>query len=50
MVSRTAYITFVLEEEGANAIERLAQTLTRLWVNALKLTPGSPGTLGRQRA
>jgi hypothetical protein len=30
-------VTFVLEEEGAEAIEGLAQTLTRLWVNALKV-------------
>jgi AcrR family transcriptional regulator len=40
MVSRTAYITFVLEEEGAEAIDGLAETLTRLWMNALRLTPG----------
>ena len=39
MVSRSAYIAFVLEEEGADSIEGLAATLTRLWVNALKLTP-----------
>jgi AcrR family transcriptional regulator len=39
MVSRSAYITFVLEEEGADSIDGLADTLTRLWVNALKLTP-----------
>ena len=37
MLSRSAYVTFVLEEEGAEAIEGLAQTLTRLWVNALKV-------------
>jgi AcrR family transcriptional regulator len=41
MVSRTAYVAFVLEEEGANAIDGLAETLTRLWVNALKLTPAT---------
>ena len=35
MVSRDAYITFVLEEE--TSIDGLAETLTRLWVNALKL-------------
>lgn len=35
MVSRTAYITFVLEEEGPEAIDTLVDTLTRLWVNAL---------------
>ena len=39
MVSRTAYITFVLEEEGADSIDGLAATLASLWVNALKLTP-----------
>jgi AcrR family transcriptional regulator len=39
MVSRTAYIAFVLEEEGAGSIGGLADTLTRLWVNALRLTP-----------
>jgi AcrR family transcriptional regulator len=38
MVSRTAYITFVLEEESAEAIDGLAATLAGLWVNALKLT------------
>ncbi|HEY7630647.1 MAG TPA: TetR/AcrR family transcriptional regulator [Thermoleophilaceae bacterium] len=37
MVSRTAYITFVLEEEGAEAIDNLVKTLTFLWVNALKI-------------
>jgi hypothetical protein len=30
----------VLEEEGAEAIDGLAETLTRLWMNALRLTPG----------
>jgi AcrR family transcriptional regulator len=35
MVSRSAYITFVLEEEGVDAIGTLAETLARLWVNAL---------------
>ncbi|HEY1594885.1 MAG TPA: TetR/AcrR family transcriptional regulator [Thermoleophilaceae bacterium] len=39
MVSRTAYITFVLEEEGPEAIDELVATLTRLWVSALKLGP-----------
>jgi hypothetical protein len=39
MVSRTAYITFVLEEVGAEAIDGLAETLARLWVDALKLIP-----------
>lgn len=35
MVSRAAYVTFVLEEEGQDSIGPLAETLTRLWVNAL---------------
>jgi AcrR family transcriptional regulator len=39
MLSRSAYVTFVLEEEGAPSIEGLAQTLTRLWVNALRVPP-----------
>jgi AcrR family transcriptional regulator len=37
MVSRSAYVAFVLEEEGAEAIDGLADTLTRLWINALKI-------------
>jgi hypothetical protein len=37
MVSRSAYVTFILEEEGGEAIGPLAETLTRLWVNALKI-------------
>jgi AcrR family transcriptional regulator len=37
MVSRAAYVTFVLEEESS--IEELVETLTRLWVNALKMPP-----------
>jgi AcrR family transcriptional regulator len=37
MVSRSAYITFVLEEEGPEAIGGLAETLTLLWVSALKI-------------
>jgi hypothetical protein len=37
MLSRSAYVTFVLEEEGAESIEGLAETLTRLWVNALRI-------------
>ena len=36
MLSRSAYVTFVLEEEGPEAIDGLAETLTRLWVNALR--------------
>jgi hypothetical protein len=35
MVSRSACVTFVLEEEGAESIGGLAETMTRLWVNAL---------------
>jgi AcrR family transcriptional regulator len=38
MVSRSAFITFVLEEEDRKAVGGLAKTLTRLWVNALGLT------------
>lgn len=37
MVSRTAYITFVLEEEGPEAIDGLVETLSLLWTNALKI-------------
>jgi len=37
MVSRSAFITFVLEEEDKRAVGGLAKTLTRLWVNALGL-------------
>jgi AcrR family transcriptional regulator len=37
MVSRAAYVTFVLEEESADAIGGLAETLARLWINALRL-------------
>jgi AcrR family transcriptional regulator len=39
MVSRTAYISFVLEEEGPEAIDPLVETLTTLWLNALRLPP-----------
>jgi AcrR family transcriptional regulator len=38
MVSRAAYVTFVLEEETAASIDGLAETLARLWINALRLT------------
>jgi hypothetical protein len=38
-LSRSAYVTFVLQEEGAESIDGLAPTPTRLWVNALKVTP-----------
>jgi hypothetical protein len=33
----TSSPTFVLEEDGEESIDGLARTLTRLWVNALKL-------------
>jgi AcrR family transcriptional regulator len=42
MVSRSAYVTFVLEEEGPESIAGLADTLTRLWINALKIPLGTP--------
>jgi AcrR family transcriptional regulator len=41
MVSRSAYVAFALGREPAG-LEALADTLTRLWVNALRLTP-DPG-------
>jgi AcrR family transcriptional regulator len=44
MVSRAAYATFILDEE--TEIEGLAQTLTRLLVNALRLKV-DPGALDR---
>jgi hypothetical protein len=37
MISRAAYVTFVLEEEGAASIDCLAATLRRLWLNALRI-------------
>ena len=37
MVSRSAFVTFVLEEESGRAIDGLAATLTRLWANALRI-------------
>ena len=37
MVSRSAFVTFVLEEESSRAIDGLAATLTRLWANALRI-------------
>jgi AcrR family transcriptional regulator len=37
MVSRAAYVTFVLEQEPATSIDGLAETLARLWVNALRI-------------
>ena len=42
MVSRSAYVTFVLEEEGAESIDGLADTLTRLWIKALKIPVDAP--------
>jgi AcrR family transcriptional regulator len=41
MVSRSAYVAFALGREPAG-LQALADTLTRLWVNALRLTP-DPG-------
>ncbi len=37
MVSRSAYFAFVLDQAPAD-VDRLADTLTRLWVNALRIT------------
>jgi AcrR family transcriptional regulator len=37
MVSRSAFVTFVLEQESRRAIDGLAATLTRLWANALRI-------------
>jgi AcrR family transcriptional regulator len=37
MVSRAAYVTFVLEGESADSIDGLAETLARLWINALRI-------------
>jgi len=42
MVSRAAYVTFVLEEEGPASIDCLARTLTRLWINALGIPVDVP--------
>lgn len=36
-VSRSAFVTFVMEDEGAEAIDELVETLTTLWINALKI-------------
>jgi AcrR family transcriptional regulator len=49
MLSRSAYVTFVLEEEGAESIDGLAQTLTRLWVNALRIPLAHPSEAPRVR-
>jgi AcrR family transcriptional regulator len=38
MVSRSAFIAFVLEEQGSAEIDGLAMSLARLWMNALRLT------------
>ncbi len=40
MVSRSAYVTFALGQGPAD-VGRLAATLTRLWVNALRIPPGA---------
>lgn len=37
MVSRSAYVAFVLEEETVEQIDVLASTLGRLWLNALQI-------------
>lgn len=37
MVSRSAFVAFVLEEEGDESLEVMVATLTRLWLNALKI-------------
>lgn len=37
MVSRSAFVAFVLEEEGEGSLDVLVATLTRLWLNALRL-------------
>jgi hypothetical protein len=37
MVSRSAFVAFVLEEEGEETLDVLVATLTRLWLNALKI-------------
>jgi AcrR family transcriptional regulator len=37
MVSRSAFVAFVLEEEGEEALSVLVATLTRLWINALAI-------------
>jgi AcrR family transcriptional regulator len=42
MVSRAAYVTFVLEAEGPASIDCLARTLTRLWINALGVPVEEP--------
>lgn len=41
MVSRSAFVAFVLEEEGEETLDVLVATLTRLWLNALRL-PEAP--------
>jgi AcrR family transcriptional regulator len=40
MVSRSAYVTFALGQGPAD-VGRLAATLTRLWVNALRIPPAA---------
>ncbi|HEX3689503.1 MAG TPA: TetR family transcriptional regulator [Solirubrobacteraceae bacterium] len=42
MVSRSAFVAFVLEEEGEDALDVLVTTLTLLWLNALRI-PVDPG-------
>jgi len=45
MVSRAAYVTFVLEEEGPSSTDCLARTLTRLWINALGIPVDEPAAV-----
>lgn len=44
MVSRSAFVAFVLEEEGEETIDVMVATLTRLWLNALRI-PADPADL-----
>lgn len=37
MVSRSAFVAFVLEQEGEDTLDVLVATLTRLWLNALRI-------------
>lgn len=39
MVSRSAFVAFVLEEESEETLDVLVATLTRLWINALAIPP-----------
>jgi hypothetical protein len=46
IVTRPAYVTFVLEEEPAESIPRLAKTRSRLWLNALRIPVAEPAAAG----